>query len=785
MAGEEERKPDVVEAPEEKAADSNVAELSRGSQEKSQTQQEREEEHQEKRKRGATPSSADLPALHIGEETIEASRTAAKRDGGQEPVSSDKPGKGGDEPVSSDKPKDNGEAVSADKPKKGAPEAPPRGTSTLDTVYIVGEYAGEDIKRDLEPETVTDTKGKQLNDIARKHLGADATDDEVQKHAREIARLNKIEDPNRPLEGQHLKLPGHTKDGGFVTQDRAGNKRTVWDDGTVRVENKDGTGSVRKWQGEGTGYTEHHWGPKPQDNYEIRKTEDGKYEVAEAGTENFREPTKEEADIRVERAKLKDLADARISEGAFRANFDADMERFEQRSKQLEEVYVKEGMSQEDAAKKAEQEIAKTYQEISRVLEHGGDKPTAEFEREILAQQILHHAADPTSVNQGQHPTCAVASLESRLYTRNPSEIAHMMAEVTTKGEYTTKGRPPVTVRPGADSLTAQGDEATIHPPAGQDRSYASQVAQVTLANIAWEKDNVTKGTPGRMRYEQREESPAGKQPADDGGRVVDYSDPKKPKVRMDGKEPNTHPGVLDRELLAVSNDVTGKSEDPIVIENSNVTKPGKDFVGVGSEEELKKSLEDAKKNGKMPILIHVHTQKEPFWTDSNAGQAGGSGGHHMISITDYDAETGKVSVDNQWGESADHFGKNGVSVSDLYKATTSPYQDLKLEVEANRKSGKIDAVKELELLETDKKDGDIKGKDFEDKFVNTVLESERRWQETQDKGPVTAEDQKKQEETVAKMMEIINSLPPAEKQRVLKRLDKELDAQKKAKTTK
>src|SRR5262249_47366664 len=125
--------------------------------------------------------------------------------------------------------------------------------------------------------------------------------------------------------------------------------------------------------------------------------------------------------------------------------------------------------------------------------------------------------------------------------------------------------------------------------------------------------------------------------------------------------------------------------------------------------------------------------------------------------------------------------GKNGIPVGELFHCTTSPRQDLEVEVEANRQSGNINTGKELELLEMQKKAGDI-GDMYEDKLVQIVV----AWQEKQDNRSVSLEAEKEQEQTVAKLREIIDAMPPAEKQSVLKRLDTELAAaEKKAKPSK
>jgi len=67
-----------------------------------------------------------------------------------------------------------------------------------------------------------------------------------------------------------------------------------------------------------------------------------------------------------------------------------------------------------------------------------------------------------------------------------------------------------------------------------------------------------------------------------------------------------------------------------------------------------------------------IHTGYEPFFSDSGAASAGGSGGWHFVTITGYDASSGLVSVDNQWGERNDRLmGDCRVSTADLYRATT------------------------------------------------------------------------------------------------------------------
>jgi hypothetical protein len=84
----------------------------------------------------------------------------------------------------------------------------------------------------------------------------------------------------------------------------------------------------------------------------------------------------------------------------------------------------------------------------------------------------------------------------------------------------------------------------------------------------------------------------------------------------------------------------------------------------VESEEQLQNTLAMLKKLGKLPVVIIVKVDKEPFKSDLlNSGAGGDEGGYHAVTITDYDpgdpnanpARKPSVSIPNQWGAKADH----------------------------------------------------------------------------------------------------------------------------------
>lgn len=655
------------------------------------------------------------------------------------------------------------------------------GSSEKTLPVVAPNEMGEVINRDVPPAVSSGGKGDSLEKVAKDHLGPGATDEEVKAHVKEIARINGIKDVNKPLDGSPMVLPGHTKDGGFVTEDAQGNKRTIWHDGVVRIENNDGSGYVRKPSADGS-YSEHHWGRNPQENYELRKTADGKYEVADAGKDNFKPVA--DGDPRGEMAKLKDLADQKIKDPAERAKFEADMNKFASRQQELKERFEKQGMSPEEASKRAADEVGKTYKQVEKLLT-APDNPKLpnikEKDRIQLAEQVMHQAATPTDVSQGSYNTCNVTVIESQSYTKNPSEAARLVTDIVTEGKYTSNGNPPTTVEVGKDinpdSLKRHGDSNNPYEPGGNNRSFASQIYEVTAVNVHYAKENAKTNPPGQIRYEQRDPGPDSGPTGDNGERLYDYSkkDPKTGKAPaevMTGGEPTRSPDLTPQEIANLARDLNApdKGDGPVRIdidpaaaqqkqlfdaknnvlgtklrlndigdgkpvnfddpnavkdirekinnskldeakknelkadldklerEHAYVAKDG--IAYVQDEKQLNEALAKLKAEGRLPIIVGVHTGTEPFATDAN--DAGARGGRHVVTITDYNpGPPATVSIDNQWDKNADH-GK--VETSQLFKSmqhrdSSHRIEELQKQVDDNRRSGQIDYTKETELL--------------------------------------------------------------------------------------
>jgi hypothetical protein len=172
-----------------------------------------------------------------------------------------------------------------------------------------------------------------------------------------------------------------------------------------------------------------------------------------------------------------------------------------------------------------------TIETLLRLMETGQD-PRRSTEivpgnlEKKAALQMLLQAGEPSRIVQYHHPTCAVASLEVDMFTRNPDVATAAVSEVLRTGKFTTSDGTVIKV--DAASLRAErGSNEYGHT---QYRSYASEVFQTLAQNVYWQRS--TQAPDGRI-------VPAGslsyilrQQPnGDTQGFVVDKSGPGMPRT--------------------------------------------------------------------------------------------------------------------------------------------------------------------------------------------------------------------------------------------------------------
>lgn len=320
-------------------------------------------------------------------------------------------------------------------------------------------------------------------------------------------------------------------------------------------------------------------------------------------------------------------------------------------------------------------EVLGVYSNVSRLLEAKGNQPLTRENRVVLAEQVLDQAAHPMSIDQGYHMTCNVTTIECRTYAKYPSSAAKLVTDVALTGVFETRNPRDNDVRLDRESLRPDR-EAQLNPPRDGSRSYASQIFQLTAANIAWQRrsfdPNGNTVARGDLKYVQV--SPINRE--DTGERVRNANGETIRIKDEDGKVSKiTDPSLDAGALVSINKEITRRDEENFIIQNH--AAGGEPFVaGIGSENDLAEVL--VKEKAQYPLIVVVHTYHDPFWKDSGGGVKGGAGGEqggwHVVNVTGYNAQTGDVTVSNQWGDRTD----KKVSLSTLYKATMPPPEPAK-----------------------------------------------------------------------------------------------------------
>lgn len=599
-------------------------------------------------------------------------------------------------------------------------------------------YLGEGVPGEVEAKYHIVKPGDSLEAIARKQLGPNASQQTVDKYVKEIQHVNKLKN-DEIKNGSVLQLPGHTKDGGFTvpTHDI---KTTSWPDGRQQIEYAapDNRKTMRTPGADGS-YTLQSSGPRPEDNFFLQKTADGKYLISDKpGDKPI--AVNEQSDVRVAHAKLHDLAESKIKSPTERAKFEADMAHFEARAKER-------GLSDE--------EVRNTYTEIGKLLDAQQGAVNAE-RRVQLAQQVMAQAADPRIIDQGNHNTCNVSSMESLVYAKHPAKAANLVAQVALSGEYSDgQGH---TVRLDAQSLTPD-KEASHHPPLDSDRSFATQLFNVTAVNLAYQRDGI------QRRYEQHKQSPS-----DNGERLYDTSETPRKELK-DKREPDLN----EDQIVEAYRGITGDTTSPVVITaGDNFSGPGNKITKVNSPEELNDQLKTLAQSGKLPIMVRINPKMEPYYSQSGGAEAGENEEAHVVAITDYKpGPPPVVSIDNTWGSMKDN-RKTDVAVSDLWKVMNKgaeEHSQLESEVEANRASGKIDFSKEFELLRRQRDAGEIDDKQYGSAVADQLIKFEKYYRQ-QDKDHHL--DKSALERDTNKIGMMMDHLTPAQKVSFLSELNKQ-----------
>lgn len=432
----------------------------------------------------------------------------------------------------------------------------------------------------------------------------------------------------------------------------------------------------------------------PETNYTLGLRSDGSAWYQEIGKDPV-EISKEqgEQDWRVQRVKLEQLASEKIPSLRDRYQFLADM-------RELERRYPPEYMKL--SPEQGHVEIAGTFAQIARLLEGKegstpdclpAGKPDEVPWRVLIAEQVMHHAADPTSCDQGPQCVCPFESLQDRQYTRTPSVVAKLVADIALDNRYQPRGSGD-TVSLTADTLAPDPDAASykVRKGGAAARSYAGQLYDDVVVNLAFEfqKQELAEFGFGNAHYERRKDA-KGKFDyfiVENGpnGRVLSrYND-----AFRANKIP-TYSALVD-----INETMLGTREVAFFLEGSSVVKPGispkearqreefyeLSWLGKGlhiihSSNELGAELLRLKSEGNWPPIVSMNSHVEPvlsqfirsFGSPPAPLKHGEKPGGHTEVVSEIAGDGNLASLDNHWGKRGDNTAAPSISTERIGQA--------------------------------------------------------------------------------------------------------------------
>ncbi len=280
-----------------------------------------------------------------------------------------------------------------------------------------------------------------------------------------------------------------------------------------------------------------------------------------------------------------------------------------------------------------ESEVLGTLLQIGRVLdpnnnlEHGN--------KSVLARSMMSNAADNTNIDQGGHNTCNVTAMQCRLYAQEPSIPSRVIADIAVGGKFVTADGTivkPMNLDPD--------DEAKHDPPPDGARNYASQLFQLAAINAYWNRQDTMPGGKtvgkGNIQYAQTKE----------GECLLDVSVDPPQRVKFNTIDAG-QPWLDIFRISEICAQLSGKPPENFGIKRWFLSRETEGVSEVVTLSGFKERLSKYKEQNAFPVLVEVDAAKPPFGDGKGYGP-------HVVTITDYDPQTGLVSVDNQWGKWAD-----------------------------------------------------------------------------------------------------------------------------------
>lgn len=320
----------------------------------------------------------------------------------------------------------------------------------------------------------------------------------------------------------------------------------------------------------------------------------------------------------------------------------------EELTQRIEDRQVRDPMS--DA------QIAEAYKQVSKLLEENPGAPVSLTDRVLLAEQVMHELAYPCTIDQGANNTCNVTTIENRMATRDPNEVAALVAEVATTGRYRTADGAVIDMRgqlaPDPVALSNFGHQlgSGVNAKGREyDRTYAGQIFQTTAVNVHWQTSRRAPDgspcAPGDIAYRII------------NGRERLVNTRTGAEYRKSDGSPIDAPTLSLEDMKSLHNRIAGKDDYDFIVTADSKVQIGNDCVSLDTPEGLARYLEFQKVEGNLPVIVYLPGRGAPGSADHSA---------HVVTVRDYDSSTGTAEVINQWGMSHDRLLGNPMTVSEL-----------------------------------------------------------------------------------------------------------------------
>lgn len=509
--------------------------------------------------------------------------------------------------------------------------------------------------------------GDTMSSIAGRFSPKDASAADIDTYIRALRLVNNLKD-GESLVGKHLRLPTLLQDQSIVYWRDDDYKVTLFSDGKELVQNRGGASYLTSVDDFG----------RTRVDYSGSGLKQGFRLVLDAGERQFYSSeglvlfsVSSNSEVVQEHTSLLELVASEIVDPIKLAMFESNLCQFEFRS---------------NLAKLPDAQVIETYKQIERLLRNGATDNLSQSQLNDIALQILSNAANPSIVDQGNHPTCNVSTVESCVYTFEPATAAKLVTDVALTGQFTSKDGITVAINEHPH------DSAKSFWVADGQRTHASEIFQMTAVNLFYKEYGNS-----NVRYELFEPD---SKPGDKffkSERLTDYTN-------ATAKIIGTDPGLNTQEIALVYGAIVSEVKKIEVLDQSSEPRdqaPGLHYFK--TESELLSLLQDAKSQGRLPLVLRVDSRNDPFFTDRNLSAL--SGGSHVVTVTDIvDGGTPTVTVDNQWGTVNDHSGSKAIDLHTLYLATLPAASDtlatfLRQDVQALQTAGVLDVSKELQAL--------------------------------------------------------------------------------------